>query len=137
MSKLTNRHKHTVMALITVALLSLLLDPYSFGDAGGELSIRSNAWQMMTAAVQVSLLVVAARLVWLRAYPKALKVALAESLLFLVLNVLFVLRDSASRFSSGYSADTTIVFVFVLGFAARCLSLAILQWRVRAEHTIA
>lgn len=127
MSEDSKLYQKRLFVGLVVAVGALLLDPYSFGDSGGELSLRSRPWQSAAAAAQAAALIAAAVYVWLSGFRRARILASAELLSFVALNAIYLLRDGTMRFDAGYTGDTTVVFMIVVGSAARWGNVALLN----------
>lgn len=127
----------TIALLFVVAVLAALFDPYTFGDEGGEFGLASHAWQVVYAASQAVLLVVAANYARFGSYRRAVSFATIEGALFLIANAAYVLRDGTTRFAAGYTADSTVVLAIAIGIGARCLAITLLLRRVRSSLSAA
>ncbi len=125
-------YSKTAAMLFVVAVLVGLFDPYTFGDEGGELGFHSHTWQVSAAVLQALLLVVASHAACSAAHRRAQIVGVTEGVVFLLLNVLYILRDGATRFAAGYTADTTVIVAVAIGLATRCAAIGLLF--SRANH---
>lgn len=124
-------------ALFVAALVAGLLDPYSVGDEGGEFGLRSHSWQVAATALQTVLLAVAAYLSNSGARSRALTVATIEGTLFILLNVVYLLRDGTTRLAAGYTADTTVVLALAIGLVARGAAIGLLMRKAGSSTSTA
>lgn len=105
--------------LVYLALLALYaVDPYSHGEAG-ELAIFSGRpWQTVCTLGLVLLLLTGA-LLSTRGITASRRVLQAEAVGFLLLNLIYILRDGGSRFVFGYEHQPIGLIVVILGILLR------------------
>jgi hypothetical protein len=123
----SHRFRTRLTVGVAMILITLLLDPYTFGDAGGEIGLTYRSWQSVAAAVQAAALVAVAACAWLSGFRRALALASVEFSSCVALNVLYLIRDGTARFDSGYSGDTTVVVAVGVGFALRASHVVLLH----------
>lgn len=129
--------------LIAASLLSL--DPYSGGRIGGEHvhfgphmeDVPVHRWQIWATLALVALLSVAAVFAIRQRYRNLFAILAAETTLFLVLNVIYVLRDSMEiRGHIGYELAPTPLRATAAGLAVRIALLAAVVWVVRHRRFV-
>ena len=106
----------TVAATVAIALLAV--DRYSLGQVGGHGLPQYRWWQSAVAAA-LAVLVGAGTVAGLRQRPIAKTIVRLEAVLFLGINVLYVLRDGQARISWGYEHAMTGAWLLVGGGVAR------------------
>lgn len=117
-----------IWALVTVAIVLLLGDPYTWQLSLGDLLIPVDGiwWQSVIAAIEIALLVGTA-LAFAGARAQAARVLLlTEVFVFAVGNVGYIARDGLDRFSGGLIPGYVLVVV-VLALAIRLSMVMMLQ----------
>jgi len=117
----TNR----IVAYSIMLLLVLYLDPYSRGYTGGDVRYDPIRWQVLIGGVQAAFLVGVAILAWNARRSWARLLGSVEGTVFLVTNMIYLLRDGAMRLTMGYAEPA---WPLLVGLVLRAILLSEL-WR--------
>lgn len=109
------------IACITVVILLMGLDPYTYGRIGGDIVAVLYPWQRWVAAIQVGLLIIGA--ISSAIGIRELRVLGVELSIFLVFNAFLVSRDGITRFVTGYESAVTTGLIVLAGLLVRILVL--------------
>jgi uncharacterized membrane protein len=92
---------------------SVLLDPYTFRLNGSDAIMAAPWWHPVFALMQVALLLAAAAAAWARP-ALVLRLLIGESLLNVVLTMVYVHTDDISRFAFGVGASSYLQLYLAL-----------------------
>lgn len=130
--------------LVTTILFFLWSDPYSHGHIGGEYAVftrdftqlRPHPWQIGASVVLTIFMGCGLVQVFRRRPRSAMILFAAEGVLFLVLNLLYVFRDSLQvRATSGDQGDALAAEVTLTAMVIRVILLLVVIKYCRAEAT--
>jgi hypothetical protein len=94
-------------------------------------------WQIWATLALVALLTAAAGFVIRQRYRDLFATLVAEATLFLVLNVIYVLRDSVEiRGHIGYESSPTPLRATAAGLLIRLVLLLALAWMIRQRRSV-
>ena len=125
------------IALVCLALSSVLLDPYTWSLNGADLVIRAPVWQTTLALVDASLLALAIGYLLRRQNVYASRVLTGEILYALAVAILLVNRDGVARFVHGLGADE-FLSAYLLALSLRVAALVLMRAstdRQLSQHT--
>lgn len=130
---------------ILIAAALLALDPYSGGRIGGEHvnfgprmeDVPVHRWQIWGTLALVALLIAAAVFAIRQRYRNLFASLAAETVLFLMFNVIYVLRDSMEiRGYVGYELAPTPLRATAAGLAVRIALLVGVVWVIRHRRSV-
>jgi hypothetical protein len=108
-----------LMTLLAIAIVALVLDPYTFGGVGGDEWYPSIAWQRLVGGVQLLLLAGAMLIVAMSRYRYLQRLLGVEATIFLAFNIALLLRDGTLRLVVGYSAAPLLLLLLIAGVIVR------------------
>jgi hypothetical protein len=115
-------------SLVMILVAALVLDPYTYGSAGGDRSLGAfYPWQMMATVLLIVLLSGAAIQ---KTRPRTLKLLLCELTAYLALNTAYISRDGlVTRATVGNYGYYLPGFLIVLGLLVRLFLISMLSLR--------
>jgi hypothetical protein len=113
-----------LLGTAAIALL-LVLDPYAFGQVGGDVHITVFEWQRVLSTLLGVLVAMIACAVLLKRYRAAIALLLFEGLLYLGANLFYLYRDGFSRFVVGYESFPLTLGVVLAGLVLRALLVVV------------
>jgi hypothetical protein len=124
------------LALITVVLIGLLLDPYTFHHDAGDAVMPAPVWQRVLGLVDLSLLAASLSMVWQKRYDGALALLGSETVWAIGSVLVLVNRDGMGRFIRGFGAEPYLTeYLAVMGL--RLAAMACLWWVGRSTSSAA
>lgn len=122
--------------LVGLAFMAILnfFDPYSFGQVGGDLLGEPYPWQRIGLVLSLLLLGTTAFEIVRARLKEAKSFFLGEIGIFVLLNVIYVVRDGSDRFSFGFSSAPDLLFLVLGGVLIRFSILLLMNNEVRRSH---
>ena len=102
-----------------LGIVVLAVDRYSYGQASGDAFLQAYEWQIVVAGCEVVLLIAVLMAYAGQRRMVSLVVLVTEVLLFVLSNIVFLVRDGLWRFVSGIEDRPVGLVVVLLGLVVR------------------